>query len=74
MALPLRIHWPSILGRIVVAGWRTNISGNINMTIWRYNSDGTPDLNFGSGTGFTESNNASVQDIGYAGSHPGDRP
>jgi len=33
-------------GKIVVAGYSSNASANHDMTIWRYNSDGTRDYTF----------------------------
>jgi uncharacterized delta-60 repeat protein len=34
------------LGKYVVAGYSTNASGKYDMTVWRYNSDGTLDTSF----------------------------
>ena len=33
-------------GKYVLGGWSTNAAGNKDMTIWRYNSDGTLDTTF----------------------------
>jgi len=37
------------LGNIYVTGVSTNVEGNKDMTIWKYASDGSLDMNFGSG-------------------------
>ncbi len=43
-------------GRILVAGYAHNISAShYYMTIWRYNSDGSPDTSFGGGAGYVTS-------------------
>jgi uncharacterized delta-60 repeat protein len=39
-------------GRILVAGASVNATGNVDMAIWRYNEDGTPDNTF-DGKGYT---------------------
>lgn len=44
-------------GKILVAGESVNSSGNFDMTIWRYNSDGTLDTTF-NGTGYITHDNA----------------
>jgi uncharacterized delta-60 repeat protein len=36
-------------GRILVAGWSRSSNGTGDMTIWRFNTDGSRDLTFGSG-------------------------
>lgn len=38
------------LGRILVTGMSRNASGNMDMVIWRYNADGTPDTTFNPGS------------------------
>ena len=35
------------LGRIVVGGYSTNARNDAYATVWRFNSDGTPDITFG---------------------------
>jgi uncharacterized delta-60 repeat protein len=44
-------------GRILIAGCSINSTGNYDMVIWRYNSDGTLDNTFGS-NGIVVNNNA----------------
>jgi uncharacterized delta-60 repeat protein len=44
-------------GRILVTGSSTNAAGNLDMAIWRYNSNGTLDTSFG-GTGYVVHSNA----------------
>ncbi|NTV72538.1 MAG: hypothetical protein HGA71_20675, partial [Azonexaceae bacterium] len=34
-------------GRIISVGYSKNATGNYDLAIWRYNSDGTPDTTFG---------------------------
>lgn len=36
-------------GRILMAGYSTNDAGNQDMTLWRFNADGTPDTGFNGG-------------------------
>ncbi len=43
-------------GRVLMAGYSSNASGNQDMTIWRFNDDGTPDGTFGSGGVFRHDN------------------
>lgn len=45
-------------GRIVMAGYSSNAAGNQDMTVWRYNADGTPDAGFGSNGVFRHDNAA----------------
>jgi uncharacterized delta-60 repeat protein len=54
-------------GRILVAGYSYNASGNPDMVIWRYNSNGTLDTTF-NGQGWITHNNAAGgngRDYGY---------
>lgn len=54
------------LGRYVVAGSSTNASGNLDMTIWRYNPDGSLDTTFNT-VGFVTHDNAAggnLDDVG----------
>ncbi len=44
-------------GKILVTGYSYNASNNMDMTIWRYNADGTPDTAF-NGTGIAVHNSA----------------
>ena len=44
-------------GRIVMAGYSSNAAGNQDMTLWRFNDDGTPDGSF-NGTGRLTHDNA----------------
>lgn len=60
-------------GEIFVAGWAGRIPGpfspgsedNFDMAIWKYNSDGTPDTDFGT-NGSVISNDTIGPDAGYA--------
>ena len=55
-------------GKILVTGFSTNLSGTTDMAIWRYNSNGTPDVYFGL-DGFLVQDGAaggSSHDIGYS--------
>ncbi len=44
-------------GKYIVAGFSVNLAGNMDMTLWRYNSDGTLDTTFNS-VGFVIHNGA----------------
>lgn len=48
-------------GKILVAGNSVNAAGNLDMVVWRYNADGTPDTTF-NGTGYTIHNGAAGGD------------
>lgn len=55
-------------GKIVVAGYSLNASGNFDMVVWRYNSNGTLDPTF-NGTGYAVHDGAAGgtdSDIGYS--------
>jgi uncharacterized delta-60 repeat protein len=55
-------------GKIYVTGWSRNSSGNDDMVIWRYNSNGTLDTSFGNG-GIVVHHNAAGgnwHDVGYS--------
>ena len=52
-------------GRILVAGYAEDGSGNCNMTIWRYNTNGTPDPTFGTnGVVFTNTAARGITAVG----------
>ena len=46
-------------GKILVAGYITHSSGDTDMAVWRYNSDGSPDTTFGGGAGYITHDGAS---------------
>jgi uncharacterized delta-60 repeat protein len=53
-------------GRIVMAGYSSNAAGNQDMTVWRFNDNGTPDAGF-NGSGVFRHDNAaggSGNDVG----------
>lgn len=45
-------------GRILVAGWSTNVRGDKDMVIWRLKADGTLDTTFNNGSGIVIDNGA----------------
>ena len=54
-------------GRILISGVAENSSGNPYMTIWRYNSNGTPDTVFGTnGVVFTNTSAGGITAAGYS--------
>ena len=53
-------------GRILAAGFSTNIFGNLDAVLWRYNSNGTPDLGFGPGGLLVHHNAAGGNESDYA--------
>tara|TARA_B100000749_G_scaffold280707_1_gene278116 strand:+ start:32410 stop:33780 length:1371 start_codon:yes stop_codon:yes gene_type:complete len=54
--------------RIVVTGYSTNLSGNKDMVVWRFLSDGTLDSTFGTGGAFVQDNAAggNGDDVGFS--------